>query len=335
MSARGVATVEVLAAGPLTTVQDRGRTGWRHVGVACAGALDVDAAALANRLVGNPPGSAVLEFTLSGPRLRFARPTRVAVCGALVDAVFIEAGGRRSAVGHGRPVELPPGELRIGRLRLGVRGWLAIAGGIDVPECLGSRSTDLRGGFGGLDGRRLETGDRLPLGAVQVDRVRRPRAPAWWVEFDDPLPAEPCIRYVPDARPGGPSLDGSGWQLDPRSNRQGLRLKGDALAGPGVEAVSAAVAPGTIQLPPDGQPIVLMADAQVTGGYPRLGHVAAVDMPRLAQVAPGQWLQWRAIDAAESQRLWMLRRAQWRRLSHLLDERLPPYAVRATEFDLP
>ena len=311
----------MVAPGPLTTVQDAGRVGWRHAGVACAGSLDVDAAALANRLVGNPPGHAVLEFTLSGPCLRFAACTRVALCGALVEAIHVDDNGTHSPVGHGRPVDLPPGELRIGRLRLGIRGWIAVRGGIDVPRVMGSRSTDLRGGFGGLEGRRLQAGDVLPLGVAAMTLVQRPAGPDWWVEFDDPLPAEPCFRYVPGPHPASAALARHRWRLDPRSNRQGLRLKGDSLESHGTDVVSAAVAPGTIQLPPDGQPIVLMADAQVTGGYPRLGHVAAVDLPRLAQLGPGQTLAWRAIGAAESRRLWEHRRAQWYRLMRMLDER--------------
>ncbi len=325
MSARGQPpAIEVVAAGPLTTVQDAGRVGWRHLGVACAGALDGDAAALANRLVGNRPDDAVLEFTLSGPSLRFAAPVRVALCGALVDAVFETDDGRACPIGHGRPVDLPPGTLRVGRPRMGVRAWLALSGGIDVPLVMGSRSTDLRGSFGGLDGRRLQAGDRLPLGPGGWHPVQRPAQPTWWTEFDDPLPAEPCIRYVPSGHSQATSLAQRHWRLDPRSDRQGLRLKGDSLACTRVDEVSAAVAPGTIQLPPDGQPIVLLADAQVTGGYPRLGHVAAVDLPRLAQLAPGQAVAWRAIDALESRRLWAHRRAQWYRLMRGLDARLAP-----------
>lgn len=314
--------IDVIAPGPLTTLQDAGRHGWRHVGVAHSGALDPDSAALANRLVGNAGNEAVLEYTLAGPTLAFDSPLRIALCGALTDALHIATDGTRTAVGHGRPVELPPGQLRIGRLRLGSRGWLAMAGGFDVPEVLGSRSTDLRGGFGGLDGRALARGDALVLRAPSGVAAEVPSQPAWWVEFDDPLPAETLIRYLPSSHPAAMRLDASHWQVDPRSNRQGLRLHGHALEVAPADIISAAVAPGTIQLPPDGRPIVLLADAQTTGGYPRLGHVAAVDMPRLAQLAPGMPLRWQAVDAHQSRALWQARRAQWRRLMCLLDERL-------------
>ncbi|MCF7223194.1 biotin-dependent carboxyltransferase family protein [Marilutibacter chinensis] len=310
--------------GVLSTVQDIGRTGWRHLGVARAGALDPDAARLANRLVGNPADAAVLEFTLIGPTLWLDAPTTIALCGAEADVVHTDAGGTRTLIGAGRPVGLPPGSLRIGRLRRGIRGWLAVKGGLRTPEMLGSRSTDLRGGFGGHAGRALARGDALQLGpgdAVPRTQVRQPR---WWVEFD-PLPGDTMIvRFVPLPHADGIArqLASRPWRVDARSNRQGLRLQGEPLPVPAGDIVSAAVAPGTIQLPPDGQPIVLLADAQTTGGYRRLGHVVASDLPRLAQAGPGTGLHWIAVDTDTGASLRRARLAQWRRLEYLLDERL-------------
>jgi antagonist of KipI len=318
--------LHVLTPGPLTTVQDAGREGWRHLGIARAGALDVDAAALANRLAGNAPGCAVLEFTLQGPTLQFDAPVRLAMCGARTAASHVGRGGVRTRVGHGRPVELPPGRLEIGVLKQGARGWIAFAGGIDVPRVLGSRSTDLRGGFGGLEGRGLTRGDVLTVASPSANGKGADgngvRQPAWWVAFDDPPPPVSVVRYVPGPHPAAGRLPKQGWRVDNRSNRQGLRLDGTPLPVTDSEMISAAVAPGTIQLPPDGKPIVLLADAQTTGGYPRLGHVIACDLHVLAQLRPGDPLHWEAVDAAQARALWLDRQFRLARLHHLVRERL-------------
>jgi biotin-dependent carboxylase-like uncharacterized protein len=316
----------VLAPGTLTTVQDQGREGWRHLGVARAGALDPATAALANRLVGNPAGAAVLELTLSGPTLALPRPARIALCGATVEARFVHDGefgdthAPAFAVPSARPVELPAGTLRLGALRGGLRTWLAVAGGFDLPAVLGSRSTDLRGGFGGLEGRALRGGDRLPLGEAPAIEVDAPRAPGWWLAPEAELTADVPIRYVP-AEDAGIALSEGEWRIDPRSDRQGLRLEGAPLAVVGAERISAPVAPGTIQLPPDGRPIVLLADAQTVGGYPRLGHVIAADLPRLAQRRAGETLRFAAVDATAAERLRRARRDAFARAALALETR--------------
>lgn len=309
--------LDVLLPGLLTTVQDAGRVGWRHLGVAQCGALDGAAAMLANHLVGNDPGEAVLELTLQGPVLRFEHAVRMAICGARVLARFESEDGDRHVVESGRPVTLPPGVLRIGSLRDGARAWLAFAGGIDAPVALGSRSTDLRGGFGGFEGRALRSGDELTLRAPPDISCMRPRMPKWWIDphFDERgLP----IRYVP--LPSTAALDGRAWQVSARSNRQGLRLEGAALEGPRGEEISAPVAPGTVQLPPDGKPIVLLADAQTVGGYPRLGHVIAADLPRLAHICPGETMRFQSCDAQTATRLACAARARIARIQLMIDK---------------
>jgi biotin-dependent carboxylase-like uncharacterized protein len=309
----------VLRPGALTTVQDPGRHGGRHLGVARAGALDPEAAALANRLVGNPPDAAVLELTLNGPTLALDAPARIALCGARVDARFEDADGTKHVIAHGRPVALPAGTLRLGTARGGLRGWLAVAGGFDVPTVLGSRSTDLRGGFGGLDGRALRAGDALPIGDHVVAALDAPVAPGWWIDLDADVPRDAPIRYLPSALPVAAGLASQAWTVDPRSDRQGLRCVGDALAAELPEQVSAAVAPGTIQLPPDGHPIVLLADAQTVGGYPRLGHVIAADLPRLAQSRAGDALRFVAVSRDEARAAWTQRTARMARLEWAID----------------
>ncbi len=309
--------VRVIAPGLLTTVQDAGRHGWRHLGVAQCGALDPEAAMLVNRLTDNDDGEAVLEMTLQGPTLQFDRAVRLSICGARVAARFESANGERHLVESGRPFELPPGTLRIGALRDGTRAWLAFAGGIDVPLVLGSRSTDLRGGFGGFQGRALHGGDAIALRRPPRLPATRVHVPKWWVDphFDEQgLP----VHYVP-ADDTGPHLDDRAWTIGNRSNRQGVRLEGHALDVPAREQVSAPVAPGTIQLPPDGQPIVLMADAQTVGGYPRLGYVAAADLPRLAQLRPGETVRFQSCDAQSATRLACAARARLARIALMLD----------------
>ncbi len=284
--------IEVESPGMLTTVQAAPRLGLRHLGVASGGPADPWAHALANLLAGNPVAAAALEITLAGPRLRFAQATRIALCGA-----DIEAHADGVAVPCHRPVALPAGtRLVLGACRGGARSYLAVAGGFALPGVLGSASTDLRGGFGGCEGRALRAGDRLPPAAHAPPQVHRVQPAAWWIDpgsLPYPHPAgEPCtIRLLPGAEPAAGIADAP-WRVDARSNRQGVRLQGPALRVADTrERVSEPVAPGTVQLPPDGQPIVLLADAQTHGGYPRIGHVPRADLPLLAQLRPGARLR--------------------------------------------
>lgn len=316
--------IEVLAPGPLSCVQDRGRPGWRHLGVGHGGALDPRCAALANALVGNPADAAVLELTLHGPTLRLRAPLRLALLGADCE---LRLDGR--PLPTARPLDLPAGIVSIGGMRAGVRAWLAVAGGFAVAPVLGSRSTDLRGGFGGLDGRALRAGDRLPLGPPPQPSRAEPgaaRAPDWWIDPDFGLDPHAPIRYVASAAlaAAAQGFGDSGWRVDPASNRQGLRLGGDALDMPGAASagVSEPVAPGTIQVPADGQPIVLLADAQTVGGYPRLGRVIAADLPRLAQARPNTKLYFRACGEDEARAALRRMNSETARLRWAIADRL-------------
>ncbi|RLP87960.1 biotin-dependent carboxyltransferase family protein [Micromonospora sp. BL4] len=271
--------IEVLRAGALTTVQDLGRPGWAHLGVPRSGALDPAALALANRLVGNPEQAAGLELTLTGCTLRLTRATTVAVTGAEVP---IRAGDRPGDTG--RPLTVPAGTvLRIGPARRGVRSWLAVAGGIDVPAVLGSRATDTLSGLGPSP---LRDGDRLPLGAP----------------FGEPAPVDVTVAPVPPPElrlilNRGPRDDwftpaafdrlfGTAYTVSPVSNRVGARLAGAplprAVAG---ELPSEGIVLGAVQVPADGQPLIFLADHPTTGGYPVIGVVS--DVTPLAQARPG------------------------------------------------
>jgi len=312
----------VLAGGLQTSIQDNGRFGYRHLGVGTAGALDSYSLRVGNLLVGNPENSAALEITLGGPRLRFSRVMRIAITGADIDA---RADG--IIIPGWRPIDLPAGcELTLGTCRRGARAYLAFAGGVQVPNLLGSASTDLRAGFGGLKGRCLATGDSLRLGLATAVDVSEPTIAAWWLDpqpdldFSQPAP----IRVLPgrDALEQPMQLCADAYRVSAQSNRQGLRLQGAELTiADSRERPSEPVAPGTVQLPPDGQPIVLLAEAQTVGGYPRIGHVVSADLPRLAQLRPGDKLRFQMIDAATAQALACAQRQRLSRIALAIEQR--------------
>ncbi|HET9032353.1 MAG TPA: biotin-dependent carboxyltransferase family protein [Dokdonella sp.] len=297
-------SIVVLAPGMLSSVQDHGRCGWRHLGVGRSGALDSLSFSIANRLVGNATDMAVIEITLTGPRLRFAESARIAICGARIDASL----DGQSLPGW-RRIDIPAAsELHFGACRSGVRAYLAVAGGFLVNSVLDSQSTDLRAGFGGIEGRALKADDQLIIGdgfRPQCDQVNidtRWIDPAPDLDFSNPS----IIRVLPgsDALDDDDALFADKWTVGNASNRQGLRLQGTPLriADPR-ERISEPVLPGTLQLPSDGQPILLLADAQTHGGYPRIGHVIRADWPRLAQLRPGDALRFVRCGARQAQQL--------------------------------
>ena len=321
-------SLEILTPGLLTTVQDAGRSGWRASGVGVGGAADRYSLEVANLLVGNRLDAAVLEITLDGPTVRLHRAATIALCGAQIDTLVDGL-----ALPAWRPIALPAGSiLALGACRRGARAYLAINGGIDVALVLGSRSTDLRATFGGHEGRALRAADVLPLAgasprlhdvserAASLQPDDAPQIASWWIDADADLDFSDSIavRVLPgiDALHATDALHAQEFVVDAASNRQGLRLRGTALqiADPR-ERISEPVVPGTVQLPPDGQPIVLLADAQTVGGYPRIGHVIAADLPRLAQRRAGQYLRFVAIDAREAHRINAEQRARLGRIA--------------------
>lgn len=332
-------SVHVLAPGLATTVQDAGRTGHRHLGVGACGALDGYSHAVANRLVGNHADAPTLEIALSGPSLRFDRPMRIALCGARIDA---EADG--IAVPGWRPVDLPAGAtLRLGACRQGARAYLAVAGGFAVPTVLGSASTDLRGGFGGMRGHALAAGDVLPFARPWPGGIDRIRIAPWWIDSapDLDFSASNVVRVLPgaDATDPADALHAHGWTVAAASDRQGLRLQAQARGGGAGHALRAAdarerisepVAPGTIQLPPDGAPIVLLADAQTHGGYPRIGHAIRADWPRLAQLRPGDTVHFVPCTPAEAREARLSQLQRLARIGLAIEARLPafPFSLR-------
>ena len=300
----------VIRAGLLTTVQDLGRRGHLAEGVPWGGAVDALALRVANLLVGNPEDAPGLEITLTGPELGFAGGAWVAVCGA-----------RFEGVPACRPLRVEPGgRLRFASRTHGCRAYLAVCGGIAVEPMLGGRGTNLGAAFGGFQGRALRQGDVVPLAPA----LRQPLG--HWHLDERLLPhysPEPTVRVMPGAHAGefGQALYSARFTVTPRCDRMGMRLEGPRLSrASGAELVSSAVAPGTVQVPPDGNPIVLLADAQTLGGYPRAAHVASVDMPLLAQLAPGDGVRFSPCTFEEAH---ALARAQEGRLA-LLREGLAP-----------
>jgi antagonist of KipI len=303
----------------LTTVQDRGRSGCAMLGVGTAGAMDDVALRLANALVGNAPEAAALEITLIGPRLRFGKAATIALAGA-----------EHTAVPMWQPVSVDAGTvIDFGAARHGARAYLAVAGGFAVEHALGSASTDVNAGLGGIEGRPLREGDRLATG-VRERRAERSH-PAWsldprpWFDADAATP----IRLIRGTHLSALHADSRAallagdFRIAPESNRVGFRLDGPrlALSAP-LELVSEPLAAGTLQLPPGGQPIALMAEHPTIGGYPRIGHVAAVDLPLLAQRKPGDTVRFAQIDLEDAQTRYLERERELARLIEAIHDRL-------------
>ena len=284
--------IEVLRAGSCDLVMDRGRPGRAALGVPAGGAADPAALAAANRLVGNDPTLAALEIMLAGPILRFPAGGVVALTGAR----FAATRSNDSPVAWNETLVLAAGEtLSIDHARDGCRCWLALRGGLAVPEALGSRSTFLPAGFGGHLGRALRAGDVLPGGSVAgAIRLLRARPPSG--ERDVPLRvmAGPQAGLFEDA--GLAAFFAGTYRVDATSDRRGLRLTGPVVTHERTDLPSQGVLPGAIQVPPDGRPIILGWDGPVTGGYPVIAGVIAADMPRLAQLRPGDAVRFMTIE---------------------------------------
>lgn len=287
-----MSTLEVLAAGPLTTIQDQGRTGCFDFGVGVCGAADRGSLALANRLVGNPPGHAGLELVLGGLSVRTDVLTTVALTGAPAPATI---DGR--AVGHCSVLTLWPGQtLDVGSATVGLRTYLAVRGGIDVEPVLGSRSRDTLAGIGP---EPLSSGDRLPVGPAPPGFPVIDTAPVRACTLD---PLRIAIRLGPrDAWFVDPQAIGAGsWTVSADLDRVGVRL--DRAAGDAPlrraddrELAPEGVATGSVQVPPSGQPVIFLADHPMTGGYPVLGVVTERDIDRVAQARPGQVISFRVL----------------------------------------
>ncbi|WJE16539.1 biotin-dependent carboxyltransferase family protein [Halobacillus sp. ACCC02827] len=330
--------IQVTKSGLLTTIQDLGRYGFQKHGVIASGVMDKEAHRIANFLVGNDSGEATMEITLLGPVLEFQTDALIAVCGGdlspMVDGEPLHTW---------KPAFIKKGsELRFGKPKQGFRSYLAVAGGFDVPEVLNSRSTYLRAGIGGFQGRSLEKGDELPIGELSQKSVHMLQhlkerkhsasfSEANWstsAEFRlSPSPDEP-IRIIKgreyewfDAESREAILEHT-FKIDSKSDRMGYRLKGEKLQQSHKrDMLSEAVMFGTIQVPPEGNPIVLLADRQTTGGYPKIAQVITTDLPKLAQKRPGETISFTLVSHEEAEHLYIDREKQLKLLQQSIQRK--------------
>ena len=330
---RTMLCIEIETPGLLSTIQDLGRFGYQRYGMPVSGAMDSQSLRLANLLVGNDPGAAGIEATLMGPTLRFSASTRISLCGSGMQGMIND-----SVVPSYRALEVKEGDvLHFVGQESGCRMYIALAGGVDVPVVMGSRSTFLRAGIGGHEGRALRKGDVLPLGTSagggdtqysdpqpEVAGSRLPVVPPEQLPLDPPdevsmvrpelIPdyqSKEPIRIIPGpevhrlASKGVISLLTTEYRVSVNSDRMGYRLEGEAisLSTPTADIISAGIAMGTIQVTGNGQPIILMADRQTTGGYVRAAVVASVDLGRVAQLRPGDTVTFAEISQEEAREL--------------------------------
>lgn len=297
---------EVLDPGLLTTVQDLGRTGFERHGVPPAGAADPLALRIGNLLLGNDEGAAALEVTLLGPRLRFEGDGWIAVTGADLGTRLNDAD---APLWESIPVD--DGDvLSFGEPKRGVRTYVVAAGGFDVPVVLGSRSTHLRAKLGGLDGRALRAGDHL---ATMGGRARHRRLPAGLVPTYDSAPLRVVLGPQEDrfTVEGIRTFVSCPYEVRSDSDRMGVRLQGPRIDHVGeADIISEPVCTGAIQVPANGQPIVLLVDRQTTGGYAKIGTVISADLPRLGQARPGDRVTFAACTLEEAHGLLREREAQ-------------------------
>jgi antagonist of KipI len=311
-----MAPIVVLEPGLLSTIQDLGREGHGRLGVSAAGAADPAALRIGNRLVGNPEEAAALEMTLRGGEFLFEGPALIALTGADFGPAL-----------DGRPVplwttlEARPGQrLRFGVTRSGARSYLAVRGGLAVPPVLGSRSTHLPSGLGGLDGRALRKGDVLPVGdargpcpmrRVDPDMLGR-LAPRRTLRVTDGPQAG---WFAAEARD---LISRAGYVVTEESDRMGLRLRGAPIMPPfDGEMMSEGVSLGAVQIPPGGQPIISFVDLQTTGGYPVLASVISADLPSVGQLRPRDEIRFVPVSL-ESARSLLVEQEEWLRSGSLL-----------------
>jgi antagonist of KipI len=289
--------IEVIDRGRWTTIQDRGRPGLERFGIPPGGAADWFAASVANELVGNEPDAAMIECTATGPTLRFD-----------VDAVAAITGGRVASIGDWQAVRVARGStLAIGTIAPGLRTYIAVRGGIDVPVVLGSRSFCQLGSFGGGFGRPLAAGDRLRIGQTVG---HEPLIESWPLSHRLPVQGPWEVHVI-----AGPQIDAftgdalerlaaTACRVTPAIDRMGLRLETPALRLQTQEILTVPVTAGAIQVTPSGGLIVLHVDHQTSGGYPVIATVISADLPLLAQARPGDTVRFRIVDSIEAARAW-------------------------------
>lgn len=298
--------IEVKKPGLSTSIQDRGRIGYQQFGMVVAGAMDPFALEVGNILVGNKRDTAGIEIALMGPRLKFLQDTVIAICGANLSPMI-----DGNSIGTWKSYRISKGQtLTFGKPLDGTYAYLTVSGGIDTPEVMGSRSTYVKGGIGGLNGGYLKKGDMLPVGEPAFETAGRSLPPSLIPNYNKPRP----VRMIPGPDDNAFTQAGlnrfltSTYQVTTQTDRMGARLKGSPIEHvKGADIISDAIFPGTIQVPANGQPIILLADRQPTGGYTRIGTVITEDIARVAQKQPGEELTFEVVSLTLAQGLYQRR----------------------------
>ena len=322
------ASFRVVSPGLLTTVQDRGRIGHQSLGVPVSGAMDLLAFEAANALVGNPAGTEAFEIAYQGPTFAIESGSlRVAYVGGSAPIEIVARSGEKRSLPPLQSARLVAGDLlRIGALTGSAIGYLAIEGGIDVPPFLGSRATLTRGGIGGYKGRALAAGDIVTLrrpDAPVRDEVRLPALDLTTPKRFRVVLGPQADYFTPEAIA---TLLSATYTITPATDRMGMRLDGAKLQHDpalGFDIVSDGIAPGTIQVPGNGLPIILLADRQTTGGYPKIATVISSDLPALGRLRPGGQVAFERVSVEEAQALHRIMAREIGRLSDRL-EPVPP-----------
>jgi biotin-dependent carboxylase-like uncharacterized protein len=299
--------IVILDGGPQTTVQDLGRFGQLRYGIPPSGPVDRYAFVLANRLVGNSDSAAALECTVIGARFQVHVACAIAVTGAEMPVTI-----NGSEAARWSTVIVKSGDVvKLGAARAGVRSYIAFSGGLDVAAVMGSRSTYLRGGLGGLEGRALRKDDRvslLPAPLPRAWRVATPRVPDYATEPEVRVVLGPQADRFTEA--GVAAFLNNSYEILPQSDRMGARLRGERVPHlRGHDIISDGIALGSVQVAGDGQPIILLVDRQSTGGYTKLATVCSFDIGRVGQLKPGRSLRFRAVGVDEAHRLLQEHRA--------------------------
>lgn len=316
-------SVTVLSPGLLTTIQDRGRYGYQKHGVIVSGAMDRYAMRLANIIIGNDENEGVLEITFIGPSLRITKGNLISITGANISPTIND-----KRVPLGRPVYLNEDcILKFGKLESGCRCYLSIAGGFDIPVFLESKSTYLRAQLGGKDGRALKKNDVLSVGnkselslklvnkIKETDKKDSFVSTRWYIKsFTTQKHDTEVIRVFKDRQykfadeESIKNFFNASFSVDTKSDRMGYRLNGPKIKfKEKIEMISEEVSFGTIQIPPDGNPIILLADRATAGGYPKLAHVASCDIEKLVQLKPSDKIKFEKITLKKAEELYLKR----------------------------
>ena len=319
--------IRIMDGGMFTTVQDRGRSGYMKSGVTVSGAMDERSYEIANLLVGNVDGEAALEATILGPQIEFVDACMFAVTGGDLQPRL-----NGEEVAMYRALQANAGDkLTFAGRRSGCRTYIAFQGGLDVPVVLGSRSTDIKAGLGGWQGRKLKAGDEIPV-APAGDRICA--AP---VEKEDFSGKEKVLRVVLGPQEERFTQEGvdtflkETYTVTPQSDRMGCRLAGEPIRTvSGSDIITDGICMGAIQVPADGKPIVMMADRQPTGGYVKIANVISVDLPVAAQMIPGDVVRFRKVSVQEAQKLLLAQQEMLRGISSNPDLEEKPCQYRVT-----